>query len=532
MKTLRHDLRAESRARLTGPTRREFLRRSAGLVAGAVAAGRLGELSAATGESKLVIGYGIPLLTLDPHKHDNSVHESVLRNIYEPLVTLSADLTKIEPLLATSYARLNDLTVQFKLRQGVKFHNGEEFDGQAVKFTVERVFNPETKAPLLTTYQTIERVDVLDKYTVNVVTKKPDPLLVRRMSSFHMNILPPKYFSTASADELARKPVGTGTYRFVSWTKDADFVMEANPAYWGTVKATIQRVTMRTIPETGTRVAALLAGDADIVTAVPPDEIERVNRSGKARVITLPGNRIPFYFINVRKEPLSNKQVRQALNYASNMDGIIKAILGGHGFRRAVISNPWHVGYDPNIPPFPYDPVKAKALLAQAGYAGGIAINMHAIQGRYPKDKEIAEALAGELGKVGVNVNLKFWEWGAWLDAADAAKLDGLIFASWGNPWHDADGTYYPLFKSNTRYTKNWTGYANEALDALLEEGRTTLDEGKRREIYSRIQRLMQDDSPALFMHALEDIYGVNTRVEWKPRSDEMVRHNEMTLKG
>jgi peptide/nickel transport system substrate-binding protein len=512
------------------PSRRQFLRRSASLVAGAVAAGRLAELEAAA-ESRIVIAYGIPLLTLDPHKHDNSVHESVLRNVFEPLVTFSADLQKLEPLLCASYSRLNDLTMQFKLRQGVRFHNGEEFDAQSVKFTVERIFKPETQAPLVTTYQTIDRVDVVDRFTVNVVTKKPDPVLLRRMSSFHMNMLPPRHYASTPAEELARKPVGTGAYKFVSWQKDGDFVMEANAGYWGS-KARIQQVTMRTIRETGTRVAAVLAGDVDIATALPPDEIDRINRSGKARAITLPGNRIPFYFINVQKPPLDNKLVRQALNYGSNMDGIIKAVLEGHGFRRAVISNPWHFGFDPSVQPFPYDPAKAKALLAQAGHPSGVSINMHGIQGRYPKDKEIAEALAGELGKVGIKVNLRFWEWGAWLEAADASKLDGLIFASWGNAWMDADLTYYPLFRSGGRYTTRWTGYKNAELDGLLEEARATLDDGKRKELYGRIQRLMQEDSPALFMHALEDVYGVSTRIEWKPRSDEMVRHYEMALKA
>jgi peptide/nickel transport system substrate-binding protein len=511
-------------------TRRDFLRTTAAGAAAAVATGRLAELHAA-GESKITIAYGIPLLTLDPQKHDNAVHESVLRNVYEPLVTLSADLTKIEPVLATSFTRLNDVTVQFKLRQGVKFHNGEDFDAQSVKFTFERIFKPETQAPLMTTYQPIDRVDVVDRYTVNFVTKKPDPVFMRRVTSLHLNMIPPKYFATTPAEELARKPVGTGAYRFVSWQKDADFVMEANAGYWGQ-KATIQRVTMRTIRETGTRVAALLAGDVDIATALPPDEIDRINRSGKARALTLPGNRIPFYFINVRQAPLDNKLVRQALNYGSNMDGIIKTVLEGHGFRRAVISNPWHVGYDASLQPYPYDPAKAKALLTQAGHPNGVTISMHGIQGRYPKDKEIAEALAGELGKVGIKVNLRFWEWGAWLEAADASKLDGLIFASWGNIWQDADLTYHPLLKSGTRYTSKWTGYKNEALDGLLEEGRTTLDEGKRKEIYSRIQRLVFEDAPALFMHAIEDVYGASTRLEWKPRSDEMVRHNEMTLKA
>jgi peptide/nickel transport system substrate-binding protein len=513
-----------------GSTRRDFLKGGAALVAGALATGRLHELHA-QGASRMMIAYGIPMLTLDPHKHDNSVHESVLRNMYEPLLTLSHDLKQLEPVLAASYRQLDPRTIQFKLRQGVKFHNGEDFDAESVKFTVERTLNPETQAPLRTTYQSIERAVVVDKHTVNIVTSKPDPVLARRMASFHMNMLPPKYFSTTAVEDLAKKPVGTGPYKFVSWVRDGDLVMEANPGYWGQ-KPVIQQVTMRTIPEPGTRVSALLSGDVDVITAVSPDELDRINRSGRARALTLPGNRIPFYFIAVRKPPLDNKLVRQALNYASNMDGIIKTVLSGHGFRRAVISNPWHVGYDENVKPFPYDPAKAKALLAQAGYPGGITVNYDGIQGRYPKDKEIAEAMAGEFAKVGIKLNMKFHEWGAWVSQADASKFDGLIFASWGNAWMDADFTYNPLFRSEGRYTTKWTGYKNPELDALLDEARHTLDTTKRNELFSRVQRLMQDDCPAVFMHALEDIYGVANRIEWKPRSDEMVRHYEMSLKA
>jgi peptide/nickel transport system substrate-binding protein len=511
-------------------TRRDFLKGSATLVASAVAAGRIRDLHA-QGDSKMVVAYGIPMLTLDPHKHDNSVHESVLRNIYEPLITLSHDLKRLEPLLAVSWRQVDDRTLQFKLRQGVQFHNGEEFDASSVKFTVERTLDPATKAPLLTTYQTIDRVVVVDKYTVNIVTKQPDPVLDRRMSSFHMNMLPPKYFASASEEELARKPVGTGAYRFVSWARDADLVMEANPGYWGK-KAAIQRVTMRTIREGGTRVAALLSGDVDVITAVSPDDIDQINRSGRARALTLPGNRIPFYFIAVRKPPLDNRLVRQALNYGNNMDGIIKTILGGHGFRRAVISNPWHFGFDETVKPFPYDPAKAKALLAQAGYPNGITVPYDGIEGRYPKDKEIAEAMAGELSKVGVKLQMKFHEWGAWVSQADASKFEGLIFASWGNAWMDADFTYSPLFRSAGRYTTKWTGYANPKLDGLLDEARATMNPTKRAEILGQVQRLLQDDSPAVFMHALEDVYGVANRIQWTPRSDEMVRHYEMSLKA
>jgi peptide/nickel transport system substrate-binding protein len=515
------------RERSTGrTTRRDFLRSSA-LVAGAVTAGRVSDLHAAN-HDRMIIAYGIPLLTLDPHQHDNAVHESVLRNIQEPLVTLSADLQKLEPLLATSWTQLDPRTLQFKLRQGVKFHNGEDLDATAVKFTVDRTLNPETKAPLRTTYAGIERAVVVDRHTVNIVTQKPDPVLLRRMASLHMNILPPKHYGSTSAEELAKKPVGTGPYRFVSWTRDADLVMEASPDYWGQ-KATIRRVTMRSIREPGTRVAALLSGDVDIITAVSPDDIDQINRSDRARAVTIPGNRIAFYMVAVRKPPLDNKLVRQALNYANNMDGIIKTVLEGHGFRRAVISNPWHQGFDETVKPYPYDPAKAKALLAQAGHPNGISITFDGIQGRYPKDKEIAEAMAGEWAKAGIKVELRFHEWGAWVERADASKFDGLIFASWGNIWMDADFTYHPLFRSEGRYTTKWTGYKNPELDALLDEARGMMDIKRRKELFGRIQRLVHDDSPAVFMHALEDVFGVSTRIQWKPRSDEMVFHSQMT---
>jgi peptide/nickel transport system substrate-binding protein len=505
----------------------------AATVAGATAArpflGGRPVRAAEVGESQVVMGYGVSLVQLDPHKNENMVHESVLRNMYECLVTFSQDLKSSEPQLATEWKRLNDLTVQFKLRQNVKFHNGEDFDADAVKFSLNRMLDPKTQAPLLSMYNTIDRVDVLDKYTVNITTKKADPVLLRRLSGICTIIVPPKYFSTAKPEELATRPIGTGPYKFVSWQKDADLVMEANPNYWGGAPS-IKKVIVKGIPETGTRVAALLAGDVDIIPAVPPDDIDRINRSGKARIVTIPGNRVVFYFMDAGKKPTDNKLVRQAVNYGANIDAIIKTVLGGRGYRRATLINPWHVGYDPEIKPFPYDPEKAKALLREAGYPNGVEMNLHQVQGRVPKDKEVGEAIAGELGKVGIKVNLRLMDWGTSFTQASAGKLDGLKFGSWGNIMQDADLSFYGQYHSSTIYSKFFRSYQNPKLDSLMEEARSVLDVGKRTSLYSQVQKILMDDCPDLYCYAIEDVYGINNRIEWQPRTDEYVFYKTMSL--
>ena len=366
-------------------SRRRFLKTAATATGAAVISPYLGGAQAfgAEAESKVVMGYGLSLVQLDPHKNENTVHESVLRNMYECLVAFSTDLKRLDPQLATEWKRIDNKTMQFKLRQNVKFHNGEDFDAEAVKFSIHRMLDPKTGAPLLSTYGQIDRVDVVDKYTVNVVTKSPDPVILPRLAGFHTIIVPPKYFSTASKEELATKPIGTGPYKFVSWAKDQDFVMEANPAYWGGAPK-IKRVIVRGIPETSTRVSALLAGDVDIIPAVPPDDIDRINRSGKARIVTLRGNRIVFFALDCRSKPFDNKLVRQAINYGTNMDNIIKTVLKGNGTRVATLLNPWYAGYEDEVKPFPYDPEKAKALLAQAGYPRGVEFTFFGTQGRVP----------------------------------------------------------------------------------------------------------------------------------------------------
>src|SRR5437660_8666068 len=223
--------------------------------------------------------------TLDWHMHcDKNAHEPD-RQIFDTLLRRDLKTLKLEGNLAESWRLLTDTTWQFKLRRGIKFHNGEPFDAAAVKFSVERMLNPAQGAPGRTSIASIDHVDVVDPYTVNVVTKTPFPLLPVRMSPGHcgtVGILPPKYVAQVGDAGFAVKPVGTGPYRLVEWVKDERLVLDANKDYHRGAPA-IERLVFRPVPELTTRVAALLSGQADLVSDVPPDQVPRTKARGVAR---------------------------------------------------------------------------------------------------------------------------------------------------------------------------------------------------------------------------------------------------------
>jgi peptide/nickel transport system substrate-binding protein len=458
--------------------------------------------------------------------------------MYEPLLYMDKDLKTHKPLLATEWKRLDPLTVQFKLRQGVKYHNGEEFDGEAVKFSIMRPLDPKNNADARTSYNIITDVEVVDKYTVNIKTSKPDPVLLNRLSGFSMTMVAPKW---AAANGLqgfldGKESVGTGPYKLVQWTRGQDLVMEANPNYWGGPPP-IKRVRVKVIPELGTRAAAVRSGEVHVAKDMPLEEIDAFNKSGKVMAKVTPSNRIPFYYMEVRKPPLDNVKVRQAINYGANIDGIIKAILLGNATRVPTMVAPWHVGFPSKLTPYPYDPDKAKALLAEAGFGSGIDLNIWHLQGRYMKDKEVAEAIAQELNKVGIRAKSNLLEAGVYSERDLAKQLDGLMFASWGNWMFDADNSIRPLFGSEARDTinggKGQSGrpYGDPALDKLMDEARYELDTAKRADLYEQAGKFMFDNAVALFMYTLSDIYGVSNMVDWEPRRDEMVWAYEMKWK-
>lgn len=468
-------------------------------------------------EGQIVIAQGGDPSTMDPHMHAENFTFAVVHNVFDHLVrrfVKNGQLTH-EPGLATSWTTVNPTTWEFKLRPGVKFHNGEEFNAEAVKFSIERVLNPDQKARWRWAFADIERVDVVDALTVRIVTKAPFPTLVTNLA-FCMPIVPPKYVREKGDTHVATNPVGTGPFKFVRWRKDDAMVLEANESYWrGSPK--IKTLIFRPIPDESTRVAALMAGEIDIARGVPPSLVKQIADNPRTRVARVPSALNIHVILDTLKDgPLRDKRVRQAINYGVDKEGIIKSILEGNGGAVGGPLTPVMFGFAPEVRPYPYDPERAKKLLAEAGYPQGISLTLNSPNGRYLKDKEVNEAIGGQLAKIGVRTQVMTHEWGTYVSKWPEGLVP-MYMIGWAGTW-DADGIMFPLLRTGQRFSR----WSNPDFDAIIDKARRTLDQGERVKLYRQATQLAHDEAPWLFLFHGMDIYGVSRAVaDWEPTSDE-----------
>src|SRR3989442_9867034 len=328
---------------------------AAGLRAGAPVA------AAPSGEGK--IGLAAEPNTFDPHLTVGRNTQIFIVNVYDGLTARDAQ-GHVVPALAESWKRLNPTTWQFALRKGVKFHNGDDFNAECVKFTLDRATHPETKATIGSELSTIAGTEIVDPFTVNVVTKTPDFLLPVRLGELFGLMLSPKHTSAMGKEAIAAKPNGTGPFKLVTWAKNEQMVLEANESYWrGAPK--VKKIIVRPILDDAARIAALQAGEVDLIAPVPHARIAELKRNDKLVIKTIPAPRLFHVTIDVRKPPFDNVKVRQALNYGVDVSAIVKSLYFGYGTRLATVVDRGALGYDPSIPPYPFDPTNAKALLAQ-----------------------------------------------------------------------------------------------------------------------------------------------------------------------
>lgn len=335
-------------------------------------------------------------------------------------------------------------------------------------------------------------------------------------ASFAALIVPPGYVS-GDAEALATMPVGTGPYKFVEWLKDDRVVMEANLDYWGE-KPTIKRVIFRPIKEVRTRIAELTTDGVDIAVDIPPEDVAPLEADEGTKVVSVASDFVYFFALDTTREtPLQNKLVRQAINYAVDVDAIQEALLMGLGNRISLTLPTNAFGYDQSWEPYPYDPEKARELLAEAGYPDGFTIPLTSRQGRYLKDREIMEATIGFLSEVGITVEANYLESGVWAQISEAKGREGLIFPGWSG--RDPDLVWYPILKSGMYQSY----FSNEELDVLLEAGRSTLDPEERKAIYGQAAAIIKEEAPHLPMVQPPLIYGVDADLAWQPRGDSMI---------
>jgi peptide/nickel transport system substrate-binding protein len=468
-----------------------------------------GALAAPKG--KVVIAQGGEDRTVDAHKGGSTMSINFGMAVYD-LLAKRNDEGKVELSLATSYKTIDPTTWEFKLRQGVRFHNGDPLTAKDVKFSLDRLRAPETKSPNQVFYAGIKEVQVIDDTTVRILTDQPDPTLLDRLTQVAF-VVPEAYIKKNGDEYFGKNPIGSGRYKFVKWVQNDYIELEANENYWGQEPASVKTLILKVIPENGARMAALQTGEVDIATNIPPFMVPSLSKSQDIKVISGPSGRVIFIGMNLLKAdkagPLMKKEVRQALNYAVDKKSLIKNILMGSGEELATPLVPGMFGFDPAIQPYPYDPEKAKKLLAEAGFPNGFETEFDTGSGRYLMDKQVAEAVVGMLAKVGVKVKLNVLEWGKYTDVRRAHTVAPLYLLGWAQTIYDADGTLGPLFCIDCTHSN----YHNSALVKMMDEARYEMNAEKRKALYRQILTLIKDEAPWIFLYQQVDHYGIRKRI-------------------
>ena len=495
--------------------------------------------AAAAPAGKVVIAQGVDPTTLDMMNQQEQPASNVGAQIFDMLLERDQSLKLVPGLAADMPKLVAPTTWEIKLRKGVKFHNGEDFNADSVKFSLERLANPENKLRGSSSFAPIAKVDIVDPYTVRVHTKKPWAVFLSHMALRQASMYPPKAYADKDPTYITRNPIGTGPYKFVRWSKDEEIVLEAFPGYWrGAPK--IKTIVFRPIPDDAVRVAALQNGEIDIAVNIPPHLGPIIEKHTKVTLSTAPSIRTIQLMIYTHQMdaqhkptgpyngPTTDKRVRHALGLAVDADEIIKGVLDGKAVRTATMLTPLHFGFDPALKPVKTDVAKAKKLLAEAGFPNGLEITLNAPQGRYVRDKEVAEAVAGQWTKAGIKTTLRTFEFVNYLNTMVYVHKAGPVWLiGWGHPTMDAEAIYLPLFKSPNIFV-NWH---NDDFNGMVEQAQTIMDDKKRTEQYHRINKLWIEESPAIPLYQQIDLYGVSRRLNWKARSDELLRAYDMSLK-
>jgi peptide/nickel transport system substrate-binding protein len=508
------------------------------------AATMMEELTPVSGGT-LVVGLETASIeSFDPADYRDRPTETVLRNMFDGLVTRTTT-NKVVPQIADSWEWVDNQTLEFKLKQGVTFHNGEALTAEDVKFTFERTITenaieypePHTAARK-GLIAPLESVEVVDDYTVRLLFSKPWPVALQMLC--HHNILPKDYVEQVGTEGFVANPIGAGPYKFVEGSLDTQIVMERFSDYYGGSKNLppigppyLKRVIFRMLPEASTRVAALQAGEVHLIQRVPAQMYDTLKADPNVMVKTCAGTRPNWVEMNVHKAPFDNVKVRQAMNYALDAQVIVDTVLGGRGIVLPGALSPYNNFADQTLQPYGYDPEKAKALLAEAGYNPE---DISFVIDSSESDKERAEAVAGQLQQLGIDATVRLWDW----SVVKPMLRDGERMAcigSWGDSAFDPVGhfeakwhTWDPEGQVNGR--GNYSTYSNPRVDELIEMGETEADVAKRHEIYDEAQRIVYEEAPAMFLFLPEEIEACSAKVmNWAPSPDSRINLHDVWLK-
>ncbi len=463
---------------------------------------------------ELILVQGVDAESLDPYVTTSGASRGMMWAMYDKLVTRAPNM-EIIPWLALSWTVIDDSTWELKLRDEVYFHNGEKFSAAHVRDSIARFKDPEVKNIYAGQLAKVLEVEVVDDLTARIKTDGPFALLIEVLAVY-CEMLPQAI--TSGEVDPAVQPIGSGPYKFVEWTPGDRMVMEAidRPHFSGQPK--LQRLIWRPIAEATTRVVELKTGGAHIITNVDPVQAAEVEADPQTRLATFRNLSSQIVVLNQLKvEPFQDVRVRQALNYATDVDTLIATIMQGNAFRLAGPFGPGIPGYDPELQPYPYDPEKAKQLLAEAGYADGFDLVLTSPNGRYLNDRLVSEAIAGMWSEIGVRTTVQVMDWSPFVEGVLGKTHDAFFFLQIGVP---LDASVRINFHGGVQGAA-WQGYSNDEASEIIDKAVTVLDEAERNALYKRLGQIVYEECPWVFLWNAAGLVGVREEVkDWEPHQD------------
>lgn len=452
----------------------------------------------AAGPGTLAIATSADIITMDPAMHRDRITQAVIRNVFDGLVNQDAELEPV-PELAESWEAVDDTTWRFALREDVTFSNGEPFDAEDVKFSIERILDPEQASPRASMLEMITAVEVEDEHTVVIRTDEPAPTL---LPSLAVNeIVPSEYVTEVGDETFAEEPVGTGPFTLGEWVPNQRVVLEANPDHWEGTPG-VETVVFRPVPEVAARVAALQSGDVHVASEIPPDLAGTLG--GDVEAVPVDGTRVFFLAMNTTQPPFDARDVRVGANHAIDRDALVNDLLGGYARPLYQPLFPEVIGYAEDFEGYRYDPEQAASLLEGASAAVRIDVE--------ERDRTLAEAVAGQLQTAGLDAQINVLETEAFTASIESGDSQAYV-QSWGVAEGDADVIFARHFWSPVREDAFYTGYENAELDALIEAGRSTVEAEEREETYAEAVEMVMADAPWAPLLNAQEIYGVSQRV-------------------
>jgi peptide/nickel transport system substrate-binding protein len=505
------------------------------------------------GRQTLIVGLSQAPTSLDPADHRSRLSETVIRNMFDGLVTRDTR-SGVHLELAEEMNWLDEQTLEVKLRQGVKFHDGVEMTADDVVFTFDRIIQenaieypePHT-SPRKGLIAPLESIEKVDDYTVVMNFSGPWPPAMQLL--VHQQIVPKHYLEEVGTEGFVAQPIGTGPFKFVEGQLDDQIVMERFDDYWGGAPdlepvgaACVEQAIFRVIPEASTRVAALLAGEVDIIQSVPSELIDTLSQTPGIQVKTAPGTQPQWLQLNVSSSLFEDVRVRQAMNYAMDKDLIVEAVYGGRAVPLPGPLSPFNNFVNTDLAPYPYDPQMALELLAEAGWTDSDGDGILDKDGQpfaFTIDtledwRSLAEAVATVYRDIGIDATVRFWEYSVVQPQLLACERQAYL-DDWGDSAFDPVGHFeakWHTFVEGEPYGRgNFMCYGNERVDELIKMGETTADADSRRVIYDEAQAIVYEEAPAVFLILPEEAEAASDRVQnWEPASDSRVNLHDVCL--